>query len=228
MHAVGCYSVVSWMKELNARGERALVDAERLAAMAQMVTGRPLLVHDQLVGAWQRVLFNQFHDSLGGTCTAEAHDALRELYGHALAIADEVTAKATQAIAARVDTWVPEASTADRYRSLRPYVEHYPVPVVVFNPLSWDVTVPIAMPHQAAAVTDDGSRPLAMQRVASGEGTRYPTTPWSGPSYLPAATASSGSTVRRWPTGPPAAPTRRRGWRPRPQVSATGWSKLLR
>jgi alpha-mannosidase len=177
MHAVGCYSVVSWMKELNARSERALVDAERMAAMAQMVTGRPLLVHEQLVGAWQRVLFNQFHDSLGGTCTAEAHDALRELYGHALAVADEVTAKATQVIAARVDTWVPEASTTDRYRSLRPYVEHYPVPVVVFNPLSWDVTVPIAMPHEAAAVTDDASRPLTMQRIASGEGTRYPDHP---------------------------------------------------
>jgi alpha-mannosidase len=173
MHAVGCYSVVSWMKELNARAERALVEAERMAAMASLVSGRPLKVNADLARAWERVLFNQFHDSLGGTCTAEAHEGLRELYGYALAVADEITAQASQAVSARVDTWVPGASTADRYRSLRPYVEHYPVPVVVFNPLSWDATAAVAMPHEAAAITDDGDQPVTMQRIASGEGTRY-------------------------------------------------------
>jgi alpha-mannosidase len=177
MHAVGCYSVLAWMKELNIRAERALGDAERYAAMAALASGRPLPVNDQLASAWQRVLFNQFHDSLGGTCTAEAHDGLRELYGYALAVADDITAKATQLISSRADTWVPEAATSDRYRSLRPYVEHFPVPVVVFNPLSWDVTVAVEMPHEAAAVTDASGQALSMQRVPSGEGTRYPTHP---------------------------------------------------
>jgi len=136
--------------------------------MAQMVTGRPLLVHEQLVGAWQRVLFNQFHDSLGGTCTprlttpCESSTACagRRRRGHG---------KATQVIAARVDTWVPEASTTDRYRSLRPYVEHYPCRCGV-QPAVVGRDCPIAMPHEAAAVTDDASRPLTMQRIASGEG----------------------------------------------------------
>ena len=82
MHAVGCYSVVAWMKNLNAQAERALVEAERLAALAELATGQRLKVNEDLASAWARVLFNQFHDSLGGTCTAEVHDQLREFYGY--------------------------------------------------------------------------------------------------------------------------------------------------
>jgi alpha-mannosidase len=177
MHAVGCYSVVAWMKDLNAQAERALVEAERLAALAELATGQPLKVNDELASAWARVLFNQFHDSLGGTCTAEVHDQLREFYGYALSIADDVATRATQTVSTRVDTWVEEAARSDRSRSLRPYVEHYPVPVVVFNPLSWDVQVPIVFPHQAAAITDDGHQAVRVQPVPSGEGTRYATHP---------------------------------------------------
>jgi alpha-mannosidase len=177
MHAVGCYSVVSWMKSFNARAERALVEAERLAALAEVATGQPLKVNEVLEAAWQRTLFNQFHDSLGGTCTAEVHDQLREFYGYALAIADDVATRATQLISTRVGTWVEEAARGDRTRSLTPYVEHYPAPVVVFNPLSWDVTVPVVLPHQAGAVTDEKHQPVPAQPVPSGEATRYATHP---------------------------------------------------
>jgi alpha-mannosidase len=177
MHAVGCYSVVAWMKALNAQAERALVEAERTAATAELATGQPMNVNGQLEAAWERVLFNQFHDSLGGTCTAEVHDQLREFYGYALTIADDVKTRAAQTVSTRVDTWVEEAARADRTRSLSPYIGHFPVPVVVFNPLSWDVQVPIVLPHEAAAVTDDGDQPVPVQPVASGETTRYATRP---------------------------------------------------
>jgi alpha-mannosidase len=177
MHAVGCYSVVARMKAFNAQAERALVEAERMAALAELATGRPMNVNEELSSAWARVLFNQFHDSLGGTCTAEVHDQLREFYGYALTIADDVATRATQITATNVDTWVEEAARADRFRSLKPYVEHYPVPVVVFNPLSWDVQVPVLLPHQASVVTDDANRAVPVQPVPSGEGTRYATRP---------------------------------------------------
>ncbi len=110
MHAVGCYSAVAWMKNLNAQAERALVEAERLAALAELATGRRLKVNEDLTSAWARVLFNQFHDSLGGTCTAEVHDQLREFYGYALTIADDVATRATQTVSSRIDTWVEEAA----------------------------------------------------------------------------------------------------------------------
>jgi alpha-mannosidase len=177
MHAVGCYSVVAWMKSFNAKAERALVEAERLAALAEQTTGQALNVNKALASAWTRVLFNQFHDSLGGTCTAEVHDQLREFYGYALTIADEVATTATQLVSTRVVTWVEEAARGDRARSRKPYVEHYPVPVVVFNPLSWGLKAAVVLPHEAARVTDDSHRPVTVQPVPSGEGTRYATHP---------------------------------------------------
>ena len=175
MCAVGCYSVVGWMKAFNTQAERALVEAEQMAALAELATGRPMNVNEELSSAWARVLFNQFHDSLGGTCTAEVHDQLREFYGYALAIADDVATRATQLTSTNIDTWVEEAARADRFRSAKPYVGHYPVPVVVFNPLSWDVQVPVLLPHEASAVTDDSGQPVPVQPVPSGEGTRYAT-----------------------------------------------------
>ncbi len=177
MHAVGCYSVVAWMKAFNTQTERALVEAEQMASLAELATGRPMNVNEELSSAWARVLFNQFHDSLGGTCTAEVHDQLREFYGFALTIADDVATRATQITSTKIDTWVEEAARADRFRSLKPYVGHYPVPVVVFNPLSWDVQVPVLLPHQASAVTDDSDQAVPVQPVPSGEGTRYATRP---------------------------------------------------
>jgi alpha-mannosidase len=177
MHAVGCYSVVGWMKAFNTQTERALVEAEQMASLAELATGRTMNVNEELSSAWARVLFNQFHDSLGGTCTAEVHDQLREFYGYALTIADDVATRATQITSTKIDTWVEEAARADRFRSLKPYVEHYPVPVVVFNPLSWDVHVPVLLPHQASAVTDDTDHAVPVQPVPSGEGTRYATRP---------------------------------------------------
>lgn len=173
MHAVGCYSAVSWIKEENAVAERMLVTAEKMAALCAIATGVDINSHDALRAAWLRVLFNQFHDSLGGTCTEEAFEDLRQFYGYARTVADEITMKATQLIAARVDTWIEGTKDLDRLQSLNPFVAHFPVPVVVFNPFSWPVRTPIVMPHPAAAVTVEGGEQVAVQNVASREGTRY-------------------------------------------------------
>lgn len=173
MHAVGCYSAVSWIKGDNAKAERALVDAEKMASLCSLLTGERLEVAPKLEAAWKRVLFNQFHDSLGGTCTEEAFEHLRRFYGYALTVADEVNAMATQILAGRTDTWVEGAAKADRRRSANPYVAHFPVPVVVFNPLSWPVRAPVVFPHAAGAVSDDQGESIPVQAVASREATRY-------------------------------------------------------
>jgi alpha-mannosidase len=43
----------------------------------------------------------------------------------------------------------------------------------VFNPLSWAVRAPVVLPHPAGAVTTDDGGQIAVQAVASREGTRY-------------------------------------------------------
>jgi alpha-mannosidase len=173
MHAVGCYSVVSWIKRENAACEAALVIAEKMAALCQMATGVDLGVQAELRSAWTKVMFNQFHDSLGGTCTEEVCEDLRQFYGYARTVADDITTRATQLVARETDTWVEGAQTAERAQSLNPFVGHFPVPIVVFNPLSRPAKVPLVLPHPAAAVTTGDGTSLAVQKVASREGTRY-------------------------------------------------------
>jgi len=174
MHAVGCYSVVSSIKADNARAESALVAAEKLTALSSLLIGELLDVGRTLETAWRQVLFNQFHDSLGGTCTPEAFSDLAQFHGYALAVADEVTTRATQLMAAQVNTWVIGTERVDRFRSAYPYVDHFPAPVVVFNPLSWAVRVPLTLPHDSSAVSDERGEVVTVQQVGSGEATRYP------------------------------------------------------
>ena len=173
MHAVGCYTVVAWMKRENAACEAALAAAENLAAVAEMATGVRLDVQDTLRSAWTRVLFNQFHDSLGGTCTEEVCEDLRQFYGYARTQADAVVTRATQLLALRADTAVDGAEAAERNQSLNPFVAHFPVPLVVFNPLSRPVRVPLELPHPATSVTTGLDEPVPVQSIASREGTRY-------------------------------------------------------
>jgi alpha-mannosidase len=173
MHAVGCYSVVAWMKRENAACEAVLAAAENLAAVAEMATGARLDVQDTLRSAWTRVLFNQFHDSLGGTCTEAVCEDLRQFYGYARAQADSVLTRAIQRLALRADTAIAGTETAERNQSLNPFVAHFPVPLVVFNPLSRPVRVPLELPHPATSVTIGHGEPVPVQPTASREGTRY-------------------------------------------------------
>jgi alpha-mannosidase len=173
MHAVGCYTVVAWMKRENAACEAALAAAENLATVCELATGVRLDAQDTLRSAWTRVLFNQFHDSLGGTCTEEVCEDLRQFYGYARTQADAVVTKATQLLAMRADTAVEGSQTAERNQSLNPFVAHFPVPLVVFNPLSRPVRVPLELPHPATSVTVGRDEPVPVQQIASREGTRY-------------------------------------------------------
>jgi alpha-mannosidase len=173
MHAVGCYSVVAWMKRENAACEALLAAAENLAAAAELATGIRLDAQGPLRSAWTRVLFNQFHDSLGGTCTEEVCEDLRQFYGYARTEAGAVLTRATQLLAMRADTAIDGAEAAERNQSLNPFVAHFPVPLVVFNPLSRPVRVPLELPHPATSVHTGDDEPIPVQPTTSREGTRY-------------------------------------------------------
>ncbi len=69
----GCYSVLSAVKDANHEAERLLLTAERFAALASAAFGEESLQAD-LRGAWETVLFHQFHDVLAGTSIPEAYE----------------------------------------------------------------------------------------------------------------------------------------------------------
>ncbi len=88
-HAIGCYSVVRDIKRNVRRAERALVRARATveAFGAQAPAGAGAVLDE----AWKPVLFNQFHDTYGGSAIAEAYAEARDQLGRSCAAADEVT-----------------------------------------------------------------------------------------------------------------------------------------
>jgi len=88
-HAVGCYSVVHMVKELNRKCEHWLLAAEKMATLAYLFVGKdydPTIFEE----AWKKVLFNQFHDILAGTSIKEAYDwDVKNRFHYALTVADE-------------------------------------------------------------------------------------------------------------------------------------------
>lgn len=80
-HAIGCYAVASSLKALNRKAESLLEQAETASALAHRATGA-VYPRKRFAALWQVLLFNQFHDTLGGTSIeAACIDSERELAG---------------------------------------------------------------------------------------------------------------------------------------------------
>jgi len=78
-HAVGCYAAASELKALNRRAEAILTQTEAACALAAHQTGSAY-PRARLEELWTTLLFNQFHDTMGGTSIeAACEDAEREL-----------------------------------------------------------------------------------------------------------------------------------------------------
>ncbi len=152
-HASGCYSAESGVKRLNRTAENRLVAAEKLSAVAELVTGQPY--PDDLELAWKDVLFNQFHDILAGTSIRPAYEDARNLYGEALAIADRGLNYAAQSI-----SWSIGIEQAEGTR-----------PVVVFNPHPWpsraNVELEFGRIEEGDVLVDDEGDEVPFQRVTS-------------------------------------------------------------
>jgi alpha-mannosidase len=137
-HAVGCYSAHSGIKRWMRRSENSLAAAEVWSTVARTVVGS-VYPGDDLRRAWKQVLFNQFHDILGGTAIEPAYRDARDQLGEANAIADRAQNVAIQSLARAVDLPLDEGTT----------------PILVFNPHAWPVSMPVELEYGGLKV-DDG------------------------------------------------------------------------
>ncbi|MGA8116969.1 MAG: glycoside hydrolase family 38 C-terminal domain-containing protein [Actinocatenispora sp.] len=145
LHAVGCYSAHSGVKQWNRRAEQALLEAERWAAVGAAAHGLDY-PREELGRAWKQVLFNQFHDILPGSAVESAYTDARDQLGEAVAVARRITNRSIQVIARQV-----HIDLDDRTQ-----------PLLVFNPHPWrltaDVEVELAFDaHEYELVDDDGA-----------------------------------------------------------------------
>lgn len=100
-HAVGCYAAASRLKQLNRRAEAALEQAETAAALAMRSAGAPY-PRAAFEAMWRRLLFNQFHDTLGGTSLHSACDDSALELGAVVADAEVTLNAAVRRLAAGI------------------------------------------------------------------------------------------------------------------------------
>lgn len=148
-HSRGCYSAAGEVKFNNRRAERWLVQAEALAAVAQMAQQHPY-PKDAFAESWWKVLFCQFHDMMAGTSMYADYEDVRDSVGYACEVAQTTKVEALQTLARAVDTTdVPEGC------------------VFAFNSLPWARTATLEIhmdpkPHGIEPITHlvakDGTR----------------------------------------------------------------------
>ena len=136
-HAVGCYSAHSGIKRWNRRAENMLAPAEAWAAIAERVTGLAY-PREELTNAWKQVLFNQFHDTLGGTAIEPAYDDARDQLGEATSIAARAHNLALQSISRHINLPVERGTS----------------PILVFNPHAWPVRTVVEFEFGGLKPTD--------------------------------------------------------------------------
>ena len=118
-HSRGYYSAHGEGKLQNRRAERLLGQAESLSVAAALQHGHAY-PGQAYRAAWEKVLFNQFHDLLAGTAIQKAYEESRDQMGYAADTAHTNRVEALESMARRVDArTVKEGS------------------VFVFNPLPW-------------------------------------------------------------------------------------------
>jgi alpha-mannosidase len=153
-HAVGCYAAHSGIKRWMRRAENELAIAEAWSAVATVATGRAW-PRAELGRAWRQVLFNQFHDTYGGTAIEPAYRDARDQLGEASAIANRAQNVAIQSISRRIR--IPTDPST--------------MPIVVFNPHAWPVTATVELEYGGLkpvdGLVDDEDRPIAFQPVQS-------------------------------------------------------------
>jgi len=114
-HAIGCYSVNSEIKMLNRKCENVLQSAEKWATLASVIEEVPY-PYFEFRDTWQILLFNQFHDTLGGTAIREAYEDVRNQLGGVLYTAKRIIHESIQRIVKNID------------------IQGEGIPFIVFNP----------------------------------------------------------------------------------------------
>ncbi len=100
----GCYAMDSELKKANRLSETRLQQADMLLSIGAAATGNWLKEAGKMKELWKLLLFNQFHDTLGGTAIKEARDEAIMQFGTVSANCGALKAVAMQSIVNEVDT----------------------------------------------------------------------------------------------------------------------------
>ena len=164
-HSRGCYSALSYVKKANRACEENLISAEKLCVMANKLVGYKYPAK-KLTKGWKNLLFNQFHDTLGGCCIKSVYDDASYLFGETMSVTEQEMYFAMQKIALNIDTLGDvKLPTAINKNGWTWEHEILGIPVVVFNPHEWSVRAVITAKAVASMVRDLDGKEIPFQLV---------------------------------------------------------------
>lgn len=107
----GCYTSQSRIKMANRIAEARLGDGEALAAVADMISGEKC--GSALSGAWEKVLFNHFHDILPGSGKVETREFALGEFQKALAAVNAASTRAMACAGDHIDVSLLDAESGE-------------------------------------------------------------------------------------------------------------------
>ncbi len=140
---VGVFSNNNEVKKNNRLCEYAMLNAEKIAFIADLL-GEREYPKEQLKRLWQDVLFNQFHDIIGGASVKPSYFDAANMHGRVLQSAGELLHYSLQSITKDIDT-SPEG-----------------FPLVVWNPNMFSIHTPVEGEMQWAWEFDWYEGPLRL------------------------------------------------------------------
>ncbi len=174
-HSSGCYSANSRIKFENRRSECELISAETFDTLAGIIVDGSFHNKD-FKEAWQRVMFNQFHDIIAGCSIKEAYFDAYNAYGYARQKAQELENLALQKIAGKIKTTDFLKADQSEMRNRLWCREGEGSPMVVFNPHPFGVKENVSFgAYRVEDVVDHNgnSVPFQMVRASYTDGTQF-------------------------------------------------------
>lgn len=158
-HAKGCYSVHSGIKATNRLCENRLTASEKFSVLGGWVCGAGYR-KEELDRAWENLLFNQFHDIMGGCCIKSGMEDALVFNNEAYAISMRNTNEVLQKISWNIDT--EKGRTREESEALG-------YPFVVFNSLPRRVTANVEVDVRKAftEARDSEGNLLPLQRISA-------------------------------------------------------------
>ena len=99
----GSFSNCADVKRKNRKAEYRLFHAETASWISCILAGREY-PGNEIYSCWKDIMFNQFHDILGGTSISDAFDDAANLYGRALQVSSEIINFSLQSVCRLIKT----------------------------------------------------------------------------------------------------------------------------
>ena len=164
-HASGCYSANSKIKKLNRKTESSLIQAEKIDVLSSILTNSTPHT-EKIESAWERVMFNQFHDILAGCSIKDAYPDAYNAFGYAAETAFGINSFASERISWRINTTKNLDGKLSEHLDRLWVKEGEGCPMVVFNPHSFPVHTYVSFGTQhVCGVVDSDYNDIPFQLV---------------------------------------------------------------